>query len=431
MSISMDPALNASGDVTVASASATARCRFCGSTLRHTVVDLGMSPLCESYLASNQLNQMEPFYPLRVQVCSECFLVQLQAYVSPDHIFSDYAYFSSYSDSWVRHAKKYADAMIERFGLGGEHHVVELASNDGYLLQHFVARGVPSLGVEPAGNVARVAVEKGVPTLVEFFGVETARDMVAKGKAADLIAANNVLAQVPDLNDFVGGIKVLLKPTGVATIEFPHLEQLMAENQFDTIYHEHFSYFSFFTTIKIFAAHGMTIFDVEELPSHGGSLRVFARHEQDATHPVTPRVAALLEREIRGGVNSLTSYSNFEEQVRETKRKLLDFLIQAKREGKRVVGYGAPGKGNTLLNYCGIREDFIDFTVDRNPYKQGKFLPGTHIPIRHPDELRAARPDYVLILPWNLKREIIEQLAFVREWGGKFVVPIPETTVLE
>lgn len=388
-----------------------------------------MSPLCESYVSNVQLNQMEPFYPLRVELCERCFLVQLPAYVTADQIFSDYAYFSSYSDSWVRHAERYAVAMIERFGLNARQRVVELASNDGYLLQHFVARGIPSLGVEPAANVARVAIEKGVPTLVKFFGVETAREMAAQGLDADLLAANNVLAQAPDLNDFVAGMKTVLKPRGVITVEFPHLERLMAENQFDTIYHEHFSYFSFYTTNKIFSAHGLAVFDVEELPTHGGSLRVYARHDEDASREIGPRVAALLERELRSGVQSLASYAGFAEQVRETKRGLLDFLIRAKREGRTIAGYGAPGKGNTLLNYCGIREDFLDFTVDRNPHKQGRFLPGTHIPILHPDAIRRARPDYVLILPWNLKAEIMEQLAYIREWGGRFVTPIPETIV--
>jgi SAM-dependent methyltransferase len=406
-------------------------CRFCSAPVHRTFVDLGMSPLCESYLRADQLNHVEPFYPLHVRVCGECFLVQLEAYVSAEHIFSDYAYFSSYSDSWVEHARRYTEAMIDRFDLGPQSHVVELASNDGYLLQHFVARGVPVLGVEPAANVAAVAVSKGVPTLVKFFGADTARAMAIEGRSADLILGNNVLAQVPDLNDFVAGMKILLKPAGVVTVEFPHLARLVEENQFDTIYHEHFSYFSFFTTVKIFAAHGLTVFDVEELPTHGGSLRVYARHEADATKPVGDRVREMLAREKTAGVDRLESYASFDEQVKETKRKLLAFLIQEKRDGKTVVGYGAPGKGNTLLNYCGIRTDFLDYTVDRSPHKQGKFLPGTHIPIFHPDRIRETKPDFVLVLPWNIKTEIMQQMAYIREWGGKFVVPIPEVRVYE
>ena len=406
-------------------------CRFCGTPLTNTFVDLGMSPLCESYLSLDQINQEEPFYPLHVHVCDNCYLVQLESYVSPEHIFTEYAYFSSYADTWLKHAKDYTDLMVERFGYNEDSYVVELASNDGYLLQYFVEKNIPCLGVEPAANVAKVAEEKGVPTLVEFFGVECAKKMVADGKQADLILGNNVLAQVPDLNDFVAGIKILLAPGGVVTIEFPHLMCLMAENQFDTIYHEHFSYFSFITTQKIFAAHGLTLFDVEELSTHGGSLRIYARHEDDDSKPISDRAIALLKREEEAGFKDMQSYANFDEQVKETKRKLLEFLITAKREGKTVAGYGAPGKGNTLLNYCGIRTDFIDYTVDRNPYKQGKFLPGTHIPIYAPDKIMETKPDYVLILPWNFKDEIIKQMAAIKEWGGKFVVPIPEVTVIQ
>jgi hypothetical protein len=406
-----------------------AGCRFCGTPLEHTFVDLGMSPLCESYLPADQLNQMEPFYPLHVYVCANCFLVQLEAYVSPEHIFTDYAYFSSYSDSWLAHAKRYTDLMVERFGIGANSFVVELASNDGYLLQYFVEKKVPVLGIEPAANVAEVAVKKGVPSLVKFFGRETARELAASGKQADLLLGNNVLAQVPDLNDFVAGMKILLKPTGVVTMEFPHLQRLMEENQFDTIYHEHFSYFSFVTAEKIFAAHGITLFDVEELPTHGGSLRIYGRHAEDSSKPVTARANALREREIHAGYLRLETYARFAEQVRETKRKLLEFLIHAKRDGKHIAGYGAPGKGNTLLNYCAIRSDFLDYTVDRNPYKHGRFLPGTHVPIFPPERIRETKPDFLLILPWNLKDEIIKQNAFIREWGGKFVVPIPEVHV--
>jgi hypothetical protein len=408
-----------------------ASCRFCGTKLEQTFVDLGMSPLCESFLPSEHLNQMEPFYPLHVQVCGSCFLVQLEAYVTPEHIFSDYAYFSSYSDSWLAHAKRYTDLMVERFGIGAKSFVVELASNDGYLLQYFVEKKVPVLGIEPAANVAEVAIKKGVPTVVEFFGRESARELAASGKKADLLLGNNVLAQVPDLNDFVAGMKLLLAPAGVITMEFPHLQRLMTENQFDTIYHEHFSYFSFVTAEKIFAAHGLTLFDVEELSTHGGSLRIYGRHKEDSSKPVTERVNELRKREVDAGYLRLDTYSRFAEQVKETKRKLLEFLIQAKRNGKKIAGYGAPGKGNTLLNYCAIRTDFLDYTVDRNPYKHGRFLPGTHVPIYSPDRIRETKPDFLLILPWNLKDEIIKQNAFIREWGGKFVVPIPEVQVHE
>ena len=388
-----------------------------------------MSPLCESFLPADHLNQMEPFYPLHVTVCGNCFLVQLEAYVTPEHIFSDYAYFSSFSDSWLKHAENYTDLMVQRFGLNSKSHVVELASNDGYLLQYFVKKGIPSLGIEPAANVAEVAVKKGVPTLVKFFGRQTARELSAQGKLADLILGNNVLAQVPDLNDFVGGMKILLKPQGVITVEFPHLMRLMEENQFDTIYHEHFSYFSLYTSEKIFEAHGLKLFDVDEIPTHGGSLRIYGRHAEDSSKPVTARVDELRAREEAAGLTRVDGYAKFDEQVKETKRKLLAFLIEAKRARKQIVGYGAPGKGNTLLNYCGIRTDFLDYTVDRSPYKHGKFTPGTHIPIFPVEKIRETRPDYVLILPWNLKDEIMKQMAYIREWGGKFVVPIPEAKV--
>lgn len=406
-------------------------CRFCGTPLRHSFVDLGMSPLCESYVPAEQLNEMEAFYPLHVYVCDRCYLVQLQEYVSREAIFSEYAYFSSYSTSWLEHCRKYCEQMVSRFALGPNSQVVEVASNDGYALQYFVAGGIPSLGIEPAANVAQKAIEKGVPTLVQFFGRDTARQLVAEGRQADLLFGKNVLAQVHDLNDFVGGMKILLAPRGVITVEFPHLEKMVAENQFDTIYHEHFSYFSFLSTQTIFAAHGLTLFDVEELKSHGGSLRIYACHADDDSKPVSDRARALLERERAAGTLGLEYYRSFAEQVKETKRKLLEFLIGARRDGKVVVGYGAPGKGNTLLNYCGVRTDFIDYTVDRNPYKQGRYLPGTHIPIYGPEKIAETRPDYVLILPWNLKDEIIAQLEYVRAWGGRFVVPIPETRIYE
>ena len=416
--------------LTLTATSTKRGCLFCGTPLTHTFVDLGKSPLCESYLSTEQLDQMEPFYPLHVYVCAECYLVQLKEYVSGEEIFTEYAYFSSYSDSWLAHARRYTEQMIDQFGLTASSHIVEVASNDGYLLQYFVERGIPALGIEPAANVAKVAVARGVPTLVKFFGRATARELVAEGKQADLLLGNNVLAQVPDLNDFVAGLKIALAPGGVITIEFPHLMQLVANNQFDTIYHKHFSYFSWLAAERIFAAHGLVLFDVEELPTHGGSLRIYARHSDDAAKTITERARALRQREVDAGLLSLDYYRSFAMQVEQTKRDLLEFLIEAKRAGKRVVGYGAPGKGNTLLNYCGIRTDFLDFTVDRSPYKQGKFLPGTQIPIRHPDAIREVRPDYVLILPWNLREEIATQLAYVREWGGQLVVPIPRVEVL-
>jgi len=408
-----------------------AHCRFCATPLNHTLVDLGMSPLCESYVSRQNLNRMEPFFPLHVQVCDECFLVQLEEYVSVEQIFSEYAYFSSYSDTWLQHAADYVEMIVHRLGLAKGSLVVELASNDGYLLQNFVKKNITALGVEPAANVAKVAIEKGVPTMIKFFGRKLAQEMVADGKAADLVIGNNVLAQVPDLNDFVAGIHTLLKTGGVVTLEFPHLIKLMAENQYDTIYHEHFSYFSFITAEKILAAHGMTVFDVEELTTHGGSIRVFARHANDTSKPVSDRVVEMRQRELHQRLDRMDTYATFGEKVKESKRNLLDFLIRARREGKSVAGYGAPGKGNTLLNYCGIRTDFLDYTVDRNPYKQGKFLPGTHIPIFSPDRIFETKPDYLLILPWNFKQEIIRQMGRIREWGGKFVVPIPAVEVID
>jgi hypothetical protein len=353
----------------------------------------------------------------------------LEEYVSPEHIFTEYAYFSSYAVSWLQHAQNYTRLMVERFNLNQDSFVVEVASNDGYLLQYFVQKNISVLGVEPAKNIAKVAVEKGVPTLTEFFGKILAQQIRDESGQADLIVGNNVLAQVPDINDFVGGLKILLKPAGVITIEFPHLMRMMEENQFDTIYHEHFSYFSFITAEKIFSAHGITLFDVEELPTHGGSLRIYGRHTENEGLPVAGRALEMRDREIKAGFTNMQHYSMFGEQVKETKRKLLEFLIEAKRQGKSIAGYGAPGKGNTLLNYCGIRTDFLDYTVDRNPYKHGKFLPGTHIPIYPPEKIQETKPDYIFILPWNFKDEIMSQMAGVRQWGGQFVVPIPEVKV--
>src|ERR1043165_9698454 len=407
----------------------TKSCLFCRAPLRRTFVDLGMHPLCESYVSEDKLNQMEPFYPLHVFVCEQCFLIQLHEYVSPASIFTEYAYFSSYAESWVQHAKRYTEMIVERLKLTAKSFVVELASNDGYLLQHFVAKGIPDLGIEPAANVAEAARKKNVPTLVKFFGRQTASELVAERGKADLVLGNNVLAQVPDINDFVAGIKILLAPHGVVTIEVPHLMKLMEENQFDTIYHEHFFYFSLISSERIFAAHGLTLFDVEELPTHGGSLRIYGCHAEDKTHSMTERYHELVQRENAAGVERLDTYTAFAENVKETKRKLLEFLIEAKRKGKTIAGYGAPGKGNTLLNYCGVRSDFIDYTVDRNTYKQNTFLPGTHIPVHPPDKIRETRPDYVLILPWNFKQEIMDQVSYIREWGGQFVVPIPEVRV--
>jgi hypothetical protein len=388
-----------------------------------------MSPLCESFLDESALNQMEPFYPLHVYVCHQCFLVQLQEYVSPEEIFREYAYYSSYSETWLNHARRYAEQIVGQLRLTTTSSVVEIASNDGYLLQCFHDRAIPVLGIEPARNVAQAALEKGIPTVTEFFGTELASRLAADERAADLLIGNNVLAQVPDLNDFVAGMKILLKPEGVMTLEFPHLMQLVEGNQFDTIYHEHYSYFSLLSVQAIFAAHGLTLYDVEEIPTHGGSLRIFVRHMTDATKPTSSRVPAMLARERAAGVNTPKYYAAFGEQVRETKRALLSFLIAATGAGETVVGYGAPGKGNTLLNYCGIRTDFLEYTVDRNPYKQGKYLPGSHIPIHAPERITATRPDYVLILPWNLQDEIMSQMAHILDWGGKFIVPIPTTRV--
>lgn len=405
-------------------------CRFCAAPLERVFVDLGSSPLANSYLEPEALDRAEPFYPLCVFVCERCWLAQLPAVATPEQIFGDYAYFSSYSTSWLEHARRYCEAMIARFGLGKASRVVEVASNDGYLLRHFVERGVPVLGVEPAANVAAAAVAAGVPTEVRFFGRAAADDLAGRGHTADLLLGNNVLAHVPDLNDFVAGLARLLAPAGVLTMEFPHLERLVAANQFDTIYHEHFSYFSFVAVERVFAAHGLALFDVEELATHGGSLRVYAQRAATGIHPRTPAVDALLARERGQGVETAAYYDAFAERVRETKRKLLEFLVREKRAGRSIVGYGAPAKGNTLLVYCGVRTDFLDYTVDRSPHKQGRFLPGTRIPIQAPERIFETRPDYVLILPWNLKEEIAAQMSGIREWGGCFVVAVPEVAIL-
>ncbi len=404
-------------------------CRFCGAGLVRTFVDLGMSPLCESYPSSAELSRGEVYYPLHVYICDQCWLVQLEEYESAESIFSDYAYFASYSDSWLKHCEKYCNEMKARFDLGGQSFVAEVASNDGYLLQYFVKQGVPVLGIEPAANVAKVAVEKGVPTLVRFFGSAVARELEAEGRLADLVVGNNVLAQVPDLNDFVEGLKILLKPEGVLTLEFPHLLRLIELNEFDTIYHEHFSYFSLLCTTKIMEAHGLRIFDVEELKSHGGSLRIFACHSSSQVHRTSPNVQKVMDDEVNAKLDRIEGYEGFAQQVRQTKLELVDFLLTAVRQGKKVAGYGAPGKSATLLHYCGIGKDLIEYTVDRSLYKQGRFLPGSRIPIHHPDRISETKPDYIVILPWNLKDEIMKQMSYVRDWGGHFVIPIPKVTI--
>jgi SAM-dependent methyltransferase len=405
-------------------------CRLCHAPLTTSFVDLGMSPLCESFLSADQIEQMEPYYPLHALVCNECFLVQLQEYVKPEHIFTEYAYFSSYSTLWVDHARRYCEMIKARFGLGSKSQVFEIASNDGYLLQHFLPLGVPVIGIEPAANVAEAARQKNIPTLVEFFGLELAQQLVSDGRRADLIIANNVLAQVPDLNDFAAGMLHLLAPNGVITLEVPHLERLIDENQFDTIYHEHFSYFSLATIDRLAEKHGLKVFNVEHLSTHGGSLRVYLCRAE-AMHAISPAVTTLLAHEREIGFEDIRSYERFSARVHHTKRQLLSFLIQCKEAGAKLCGYGAPGKGNTLLNYCGIGTDFLDFTVDRNPYKHGRYTPGMHIPIYPVSAIDEAQPDYLLILPWNLTNEIVAQMRHVGAWGCKMVVPIPNVEVID
>lgn len=407
----------------------TLSCNFCQRPLRRTFVDLGMAPLVSSYLQANELHCAEVFYPLHVYVCDGCYLVQLPPAETPENIFSNYPYFSSVSASWLKHAKTYVDRMLERFKFDAASQVIEIASNDGYLLQYFKEKGVPVLGVEPAANVAASATKAGIPTLVKFFGRRMAEELVREGKRADLLLGNNVLAHVPDINDFVSGMNILLKPDGVITMEFPHLLKLIDENQFDTIFHEHFSYLSYVTVETVFTKHGLTIFDVEELPTHGGSLRIYAGHAAAQEKPPSDRARELKAREIKAGFNRIESYASFQEKARTTKHKLIKFLVEVKQDRRSIVGYGAPGKGCILLNYCGIREDFLDYVVDLSTHKQGLFVPGTHSAIYHPDKIRETKPDYVLILPWNLKNEIMEQMSYIREWGGKFIVPIPEVMV--
>lgn len=406
------------------------KCRFCGVPVTRSFVDLGVQPLSNAYVDRRAAEKVERFYPLHAFVCEGCLLVQLSEFESPEQIFSDYAYLSSMSDSWLDHCRRYARQMVRQFALASSSLVVEVASNDGYLLRFFRDQGIPVLGVEPAANVAAIAEKNGIPSIARFFGTKLARELLTEGRRADLLVGNNVLAHVPDLNDFVAGLAILLAPGGVLTMEFPHLGSLLEHNQFDTIYHEHFSYFSFATAERVFAGHGLVLFDVEVLPTHGGSLRIYARHEAHQGRPISERVTALRAAERAQGLHRIDTYARFAERVRETKRGLLEFLIARKREGKQIVAYGAPAKGNTLLNYCGIRTDFIDYAADRSPLKQGKLLPGTRIPIEPPERIRETRPDYVLVLPWNIKDEIARQLAFVKEWGGKLFVPIPEVTVL-
>ena len=404
-------------------------CRHCGAPLVHSVVDLGVQPPCEGYVSAERFNEPELTYPLHAMVCANCLLVQLETDVAPESIYTEYAYFSSYSDSWLEHSRRYTERITAQLGLDSDSQVVELASNDGYLLKNFVAKGIPAYGVEPAANIAKVAVERGIPTVVAFFGLSIASTLVAQGRSADLIVANNVFGHVPDINDFVSGIKLLLKTGGTVSIEIPHLMRLIEGNQFDTIYHEHYCYHTLLSDSRIFEAFGLRLFDVEELTTHGGSIRMLLCHVNDP-RGVAPAVYALLELERACGLDRVETYAGFGEKVRETKRKLLTFLIEVARAGKTVAGYGAPGKGNTLLNYCGIRTDLIDFVVDRNPYKHGKYLPGSRIPIYAPDKIDQMKPDYVLILPWNIKEEIMVQMAHIRSWGGSFVLPIPEVTVV-
>lgn len=422
--------MNIQAETRIEANSVSSCCRLCGAMLRHSFVDLGMSPLCESFISPADADAMEPYYPLHAMVCDSCFLVQLSEYVQPSSIFRDYAYYSSYSASWVAHAKDYCKMIKARLRLGPHSQVVELASNDGYLLQHFLPLKVPALGVEPAANVAEAAVARGVETRVEFFDERLAADLVAEGRSADLVIGNNVLAQVPDLNGFVAGIARLLKPDGVVTLEFPHLLRLMDEAQFDTIYHEHFSYFSLIAIDRLAARHGLRVFDVTELSTHGGSLRVYLCHET-SKHPADPAVATVLAREMKAGLTDIATYAGFAEKVRRSKRRLLSSLIAAKEAGKRICGYGAPGKGNTLLNYCGIGRDFLDFTVDLNPHKHGCLTPGMRIPIHPVEAIDAFKPDYLLVLPWNLEREIVRQMRHIADWGGKFILPIPEVRIVD
>lgn len=405
-------------------------CRFCKEPLLQSFIDLGMSPLSNAFIEPENLNCKETFYPLHTYVCSRCFLVQLEEFESPEGIFGDYVYFSSYSDSWLKHCEHYVESVVNRFNLGKQSQIIELASNDGYLLQYFKQRKMKILGIEPARNVAEVAKKKGIPTLAEFFGISLAQKLVSDNIKADLLIGNNVLAHVPDINDFIEGMKLILKSNGIITMEFPHLLKLIEGNQFDTIYHEHFSYFSFNTVLKIFKAHDLKVFSVDEISTHGGSLRIYACHESDRDKPIETKVNKLIDREKSAGICNPEAYTTFSQKICETKFDIVDVLIKKKKKGCSIAGYGAPAKGNTLLNFCGIRTDFLDYTVDRSPHKQNMYLPGTHIPVYHPDKIKETKPDYVFILPWNLKDEIIDQLSYIRQWGGKFIIPIPKVEVV-
>jgi hypothetical protein len=407
-------------------------CRSCGSTLQKPFLDLGNSPLSNGYLSEKNIHALEPYYPLEIYYCPHCSLVQLDEFEAPEKIFSsDYAYFSSYSSSWLAHCKAYVELMVKRFEYNKDSFVMEIASNDGYLLQYFKEHHILVKGVEPAKNTAEIAIAKGIPTDITFFNTRYAKAMVSRNCPADLIIGNNVLAHNPNLNDFAEGLRIALKPHGVITMEFPHILQLMENNQFDTIYQEHYSYFSLHSVRHLFNAHHLNIFDIDELPTHGGSLRIYAKHQADQTHELSPRIALMLSKEKQAGLLDPATYEQFRKNVEATKRALLQCLISAKNEGKTIVGYGAPAKGNTLLNYCGIRRDFLDYTVDANPHKQNLFLPGTHIPIKHPDQIQIDKPDYILVLPWNIKEEIMNQLSFVHTWGGKFIIPIPRIQVID
>ncbi|WP_028669119.1 class I SAM-dependent methyltransferase [Runella zeae] len=406
------------------------QCRFCKTSLQNVFIDLVNSPASNSFLTKEQLNEPETFFPLKVYTCHHCFLVQIDEYKKSEAIFdSNYVYFSSYSSSWLAHAEQYVESMTERFSLNRSSQVIEIASNDGYLLQYFLKKNIPVLGIEPTQNTAQVSIDKGIQTITSFFGVSLAKSLANQGLYADLLLGNNVLAHVPDIIDFVGGMKIILKPQGVITMEFPHLVQLIDNNQFDTIYHEHFSYLSLYTVKQIFDSQELEIFDVDKLPTHGGSLRIYAKHKQDSSKAISENVDRLLNEENEKGINNLSYYEGFQAKALKVKLAFIDFLIQQKRAGKKVVAYGAAAKGNTLLNYCGIKNDLIDFVVDANPSKQNKFLPGSHIPVVTEFTLKAEKPDYVVILPWNIKQEIILQLSYIRGWGGKFVIPIPNLTI--
>jgi SAM-dependent methyltransferase len=402
-------------------------CRSCGTKLEETFVDLGMSPLANSLLEPEKGHAMEPFYPLHAFVCSRCYLVQLEEFETPEHIFSDYLYFSSFSDEWLKHCSRYVDAMVERLKLGPSSKVVEVASNDGYLLQFFVRRGVPALGIEPAANIARAAIEKGIPTENAFFGKKTAERLRGE-HAADLIVANNVLAHVPDINDFVGGLKILLRAGGTITVEFPHLLRMIEGREFDTIYHEHFSYFSLLVAERIFARNGLALFDVDELPTHGGSLRIYAAHAEE-NRRTQPGLQKVRSDEQTAALDHIETYRRFAATVIEAKCEILDFFVQARRAGARIAGYAAAAKGNTLLNYCGIGKGFIDYVADRSPHKQGRLLPGSHLPVFAPERIFETKPDYLFLLAWNLKREIETKMQGIRSWGGRFVVPIPKLEI--